>query len=167
MKLQTFISKSTISSTVSRLGKEIRANHKGPVTLLSVLKGSICFTSDLMRELDGEVKICFATVSSYSGKSSGRISYDSPNPDDITDSNVIIVEDIADTGKTLDFLISQVRSMNAKTVQTCVLLDKPSRREIPVTIDYLGHTIQDLFVVGYGMDFKGRFRNLPYIGIID
>ena len=167
MKLQTFISKSTISSTVSRLGKEIRANHKGPVTLLSVLKGSICFTSDLMRELDGEVKICFATVSSYSGKSSGRISYDSPNPDDITDSNVIIVEDIADTGKTLDFLISQVRSMNPKTVQTCVLLDKPSRREIPVTIDYLGHTIQDLFVVGYGMDFKGRFRNLPYIGIID
>jgi len=167
MKLQTFISKSTISSTVSRLGKEIRANHKGPVTLLSVLKGSICFTSDLMRELDGEVKICFATVSSYSGKSSGRISYDSPNPDDITDSNVIIVEDIADTGKTLDFLISQVRSMNAKTVQTCVLLDKPSRREIPVTIDYLGHTIQDLFVVGYGMDFKGRFRNLPYIGILD
>jgi len=113
------------------------------------------------------VKICFTTVSSYSGKSSGRISYDSPNPDDITDSNVIIVEDIADTGKTLDFLISQVRSMNAKTVQTCVLLDKPSRREIPVTIDYLGHTIQDLFVVGYGMDFKGRFRNLPYIGIID
>ena len=167
MKLQTFISKSTISSTVSRLGKEIRANHKGPVTLLSVLKGSICFTSDLMRELDGEVKICFTTVSSYSGKSSGRISYDSPNPDDITDSNVIIVEDITDTGKTLDFLISQVRSMNAKTVQTCVLLDKPSRREIPVTIDYLGHTIQDLFVVGYGMDFKGRFRNLPYIGIID
>lgn len=167
MKLQTFISKSTISSTVSRLGNEIRANHKGPVTLLSVLKGSICFTSDLMRELDGEVKICFATVSSYSGKSSGRISYDSPNPDDITDSNVIIVEDITDTGKTLDFLISQVRSMNAKTVQTCVLLDKPSRREIPVTIDYLGHTIQDLFVVGYGMDFKGRFRNFPYIGIID
>jgi len=167
MKLQTFISKSTISSTVSRLGKEIRANHKGPVTLLSVLKGSICFTSDLMRELDGEVKICFTTVSSYSGKSSGRISYDSPNLGDITDSNVIIVEDIADTGKTLDFLISQVRSMNAKTVQTCVLLDKPSRREIPVTIDYLGHTIQDLFVVGYGMDFKGRFRNLPYIGIID
>jgi len=167
MKLQTFISKSAISSTVSRLGKEIRANHKGPITLLSVLKGSICFTSDLMRELDGEVKICFTTVSSYSGKSSGRISYDSPNPDDITDSNVIIVEDIADTGKTLDFLISQVRSMNAKTVQTCVLLDKPSRREIPVTIDYLGHTIQDLFVVGYGMDFKGRFRNLPYIGIID
>ena len=167
MKLQTFISKSTISSTVSRLGKEIRANHKGPITLLSVLKGSICFTSDLMRELDGEVKICFTTVSSYSGKSSGRISYDSPNPDDITDSNVIIVEDITDTGKTLDFLISQVRSMNAKTVQTCVLLDKPSRREIPVTIDYLGHTIQDLFVVGYGMDFKGRFRNLPYIGIID
>jgi len=167
MKLQTFISKSTISSTVSRLGKEIRANHKGPITLLSVLKGSICFTSDLMRELDGEVKICFTTVSSYSGKSSGRISYDSPNPDDITDSNVIIIEDIADTGKTLDFLISQVRSMNAKTVQTCVLLDKPSRREIPVTIDYLGHTIQDLFVVGYGMDFKGRFRNLPYIGIID
>lgn len=167
MKLQTFISKSTISSTVSRLGKEIRANHKGPITLLSVLKGSICFTSDLMRELDGEVKICFTTVSSYSGKSSGRISYDSPNPDDITDSNVIIVEDIADTGKTLDFLISQVRSMNAKTVQTCVLLDKPSRREIPVTIDYLGHTIQDLFVVGYGMDFKGRFRNLPYIGILD
>ena len=167
MKLQTFISKSTISSTVSRLGKEIRANHKGPITLLSVLKGSICFTSDLMRELDGEVKICFATVSSYSGKSSGRISYDSPNPDDITDSNVIIVEDITDTGKTLDFLISQVRSMNAKTVQTCVLLDKPSRREIPVTIDYLGHTIQDLFVVGYGMDFKGRFRNLPYIGILD
>ena len=97
MKLQTFISKSTISSTVSRLGKEIRANHKGPITLLSVLKGSICFTSDLMRELDGEVKICFTTVSSYSGKSSGRISYDSPNPDDITDSNVIIVEDIADT----------------------------------------------------------------------
>ena len=167
MKLKTLISKSTISSTVSRLGKEIRANHKGPVTLLSVLKGSICFTSDLMRELDGEVKICFTTVSSYSGKSSGRISYDSPNPDDITDSNVIIVEDITDTGKTLDFLISQVRSMNAKTVQTCVLLDKPSRREIPVTIDYLGHTIQDLFVVGYGMDFKGRFRNLPYIGIID
>ena len=167
MKLQTFISKSTISSTVSRLGKEIRANHKGPVTLLSVLKGSICFTSDLMRELDGEVKICFATVSSYSGKSSGRISYYSPNPDDITDSNVIIVEDITDIGKTLDFLISQVRSMNAKTVQTCVLLDKPSRREIPVTIDYLGHTIQDLFVVGYGMDFKDRFRNLPYIGVLD
>ena len=167
MKLQTFISKSTISSTVSRLGKEIRANHKGPVTLLSVLKGSICFTSDLMRELDGEVKICFATVSSYSGKSSGRISYDSPNPDDITDSNVIIIEDIADTGKTLDFLISQVRSMNPNTVQTCVLLDKPSRREIPVTIDYLGHTIQDLFVVGYGMDFKDQFRNLPYIGVLD
>ena len=167
MKLQTFISKSTISSTVSRLGKEIRANHKGPVTLLSVLKGSICFTSDLMRELDGEVKICFTTVLSYSGKSSGQISYESPNPHDIADSNVIIVEDIVDTGKTLDFLISQVRSMNPKTVQTCVLLDKPSRREIPVTIDYVGHTIQDLFVVGYGMDFKGRFRNLPYIGILD
>ena len=167
MKLQTFISKSTISSTVSRLGKEIRANHKGPITLLSVLKGSICFTSDLMRELDGEVKICFTTVSSYSGKSSGRISYDSPNPDDITDSNVIIVEDIADTGKTLDFLINQVKLLNPKTLQTCVLLDKPSRREIPVTIDYLGHTIQDLFVVGYGMDFKDQFRNLPYIGVLD
>ncbi len=118
-----------------------------------------------MRELDGEVKVSFATVSSYSGKSSGEISYASPNLEDISNSNVIIVEDIVDTGKTLDFLINQVKLLNPKTLQTCVLLDKPSRREIPVTIDYLGHTIQDLFVVGYGMDFKDRFRNLPYIGV--
>ncbi|MEC8912589.1 MAG: hypoxanthine phosphoribosyltransferase [Chloroflexota bacterium] len=167
MKLRTVLSKSTISSTVSRLGKEIRATHTGPVTLLSVLKGSICFTTDLMRELDGEVKVSFTTVSSYSGKSSGEISYASPNLEDISNSNVIIVEDIVDTGKTLDFLINQVKLLNPKTLQTCVLLDKPSRREIPVTIDYLGHTIQDLFVVGYGMDFKDRFRNLPYIGVLD
>ena len=120
-----------------------------------------------MRELDGEVKVSFTTVSSYSGKSSGPISYASPNLEDISNSNVIIVEDIVDTGKTLDFLINQVKQLNPKTLQTCVLLDKPSRREIPVTIDYLGHTIQDLFVVGYGMDFKDQFRNLPYIGVLD
>lgn len=167
MKLQPLITESEISRTVSRLAEEIRSNHKGPVTLLSVLKGSICFTADLMRELDGEVKICSTTISSYSGRLSGEISYDEPKPDDITNSHVIIVEDIADTGKTLHYLVQQLRYMNPKTIQICVFLDKPSKRTIPVKIDYIGHTIEDLFVVGYGMDFEEKFRNLPYIAMLD
>ena len=80
---------------------------------------------------------------------------------------MIIVEDIADTGKTLHYLAQQLRYMNPKTIQICVFLDKPSKRTIPVKIDYIGHTIEDLFVVGYGMDFEEKFRNLPYIAMLD
>ena len=81
--------------------------------------------------------------------------------------SVIIVEDIADTGKTLHYLVQQSSYMNPKTIQICVFLDKPSKRTIPVKIDYIGHTIEDLFVVGYGMDFEEKFRNLPYIAMLD
>ena len=155
------------------LGEKITADYKNsdkPLVVVVILKGSLVFTADLVRNIDMPMEIEFMKVSSYGAgtKTSGEIKvHVDLMRDDLENLNILIVEDIVDSGRTLSRLTQLLRNRNANSVKTCTLLDKPSRREVPFTPDYCGTTIPDEFVVGYGLDFDEKYRNLPYIGILD
>lgn len=154
---------------VSELGREITRDYTGKqLVLVSVLKGSCVFAADLMRAIDLPLRLEFFGVRSYGDltSSSGvvQITLDLAHP--IAGMDVLIVEDIVDTGLTLSYLVEQLRARNPKTLKVCALLHKPARMKRPAEIDYLGFTIEDVFVVGYGLDHAERYRNLPYIGVV-
>lgn len=159
-----------ISERVAELGGAISAAYaERSTTIVSILKGSFIFTSDLVRHVKvKDLQIDFMGVSSYgdSTDSSGvvRITHDLSKP--IKDRHVLIVEDIVDTGLTLSFLMDQMRSRGAASVSVCALLSKPSRRRTEVQVDFLGFSIEDKFVVGYGLDYAENYRELPYIGVL-
>ncbi|MBQ2718720.1 MAG: hypoxanthine phosphoribosyltransferase [Clostridia bacterium] len=166
------ISEEEIGAAVSRVAAEIDrdyGNVEGRVLLLAILKGSVVFMGDLMKKITLPVEIDFMKVSSYGAdtKSSGNINIilDLARKD-IDSCNIIIVEDIIDSGKTLSYLVEYLRHKGAKSVRTCTLLDKPSRREVDFTPDYVGLEVEDEFVVGYGLDYDEQYRALPYIGIL-
>jgi len=159
----------TIAARVAELGAQLTSDHQGqdPV-LVSVLKGALVFLADLMRTMDLPTSIDLMEVSSYGAatESSGqvRILKDLSKP--IEGRDVIVVEDIIDTGLTLNYLLGYLADRQPASIKICCLLDKPARRLADIPIDYIGFTIPDRFVIGYGLDFDERYRNLPYIGVL-
>jgi hypoxanthine phosphoribosyltransferase len=166
--LRVLIPSDHIQARVAELGREIRAAYgDDPITCVGVLKGSFIFMADLVRAIGGDVRCDFLAVSSYHGgmRSSGvvRITEDLRAP--VEGHHVLLVEDIVDTGLTLDYLQRLIGVRAPRSLRTCSLLDKPSRREVDVKPDFIGFSIPDEFVVGYGLDLGERFRNLPHIAV--
>jgi hypoxanthine phosphoribosyltransferase len=164
-----FIPTEAIRNRVTALAAEIRQDHAGDALhLICVLKGAVMFLADLVRAMDGDVSVDFMALSSYASgtTSSGEVRLVKDLDYGLEGRNVIIVEDIVDTGLTLHYLQEILRARNPKSLKTACLLSKPSRRKIDVTVDYIGFTIEDRFVVGYGLDYAEQYRNLPYIGVL-
>ena len=163
------ISEEEISKIVDEIANKINADYAGKeVLLVVILKGSLVFAADLMRRLTMPVKLDFMQASSYgeSTVSSGLINIKKDLDNDAGGKNIIIVEDIIDSGNTLAKLKKLLLDRNPASVSICTLLSKPSRREMDVEVEYIGRDIPDEFVVGYGLDFDERYRHLPYIGIL-
>ncbi len=166
----SMLSAETIAARVRELGATISRDYaNGSVVLVCVLKGSFIFAADLARAIDLPLRIDFLGVRSYGEgtESSGvvQITQDLSRP--IAHEDVILVEDIVDTGLTIAHLMDLFRTRQPRTVRVCSLLHKPARAKVEVKVDYLGFTIEDRFVVGYGLDFAEKYRNLPYIGIVE
>ena len=166
------VSEGELEATVSRLAAQIDADYRGSdkkLVLLCILKGSIVFMGDLMKKLTVPVEIDCMKVSSYgSGTTSSgsvKIHLDVTRPD-LSDCDFLIIEDIIDSGYTLSYLTDYLKLRGARSVKTCALLDKPARRKVQFTPDYVGLEIPDEFVVGYGLDYDERFRALPYVGVL-
>ncbi len=165
------ITKEEISTRVKEMAAEIQKDHGAePVLFVGVLKGSVVFLSDLMRCMNSSipVELDFLAVSSYgsSTRSSGIVKITKDLDEEITGRKVLVVEDIVDTGLTLHYLVNILRERSPKTIGVCTLLDKPDRRRVSVDITYRGFEIPDEFVVGYGLDYSGRWRNLPDIHVL-
>lgn len=162
-----------IDEIVSRVAKQITEDYKNrnsKLLLLCILKGSVVFMGDLMKRIELPVEIDFMKVSSYGkgSKTSGNINIILDlHRNDLEDVDIIIVEDIIDSGRTLSHLSEYLKLKGAKSVKTVTLLDKPDRREVDFVPDYTGKIIPDEFVVGYGLDYDERYRSLPYVGILD
>jgi hypoxanthine phosphoribosyltransferase len=166
--MQTFISSEQIQTRVRELAGEIRRDHPDGVHFVCVLKGAFMFLSDLARALEGEATLDFMALSSYgnSTKSSGQVQVLKDLGSAIEGRDVVIVEDIVDTGLTLTYLQDILRARAPRSLRTACLLSKPSRRVVDVKVEYIGFTIDDRFVVGYGLDHAERYRNLPYIAVV-
>ena len=167
--IDTLISKENIKEKVKELARRIDKDFEGEeILLIGLLRGSVIFLSDLARELKTESTIDFMVVSSYGNKteSSRDVKILKDLEEDIKGRNIIIVEDIIDTGNTLKKVQQILNTRDPKRVKICTLLDKPERREVEIEVDYIGFKIPDEFVVGYGIDFAQKHRTLPYIGII-
>ncbi len=162
------VSKEEIHDICQRLGKEITQDYQGKeIVLICVLRGAIVFLADLMREIEVPCEIDFMSVSSYTGtKSSGDVKIVKDLEDSIEGKHVIIVEDIIDSGLTLSHLLRLLRSRNPASLRICTCFDKPSRRKAEVDVDYIGMQIPDEFIIGYGLDFNGQYRNLPEVCIL-
>jgi hypoxanthine phosphoribosyltransferase len=166
--MQTLLAADTIQQRVRGLAEEIRADHADGVHLVCVLKGAFVFLADLARALHGEATLDFIAVSSYglSTRSSGQVQLLKDLDAPIEGRDVVIVEDIVDTGLTLIYLQDILRARAPRSLRTACLLSKPSRRQVEVKVEYVGFTIEDKFVVGYGLDYGEKYRNLPYIAVI-
>lgn len=165
-KRNILFSKETIDKRIAELGVQITNDYKGKkLYVLSLLRGSFVFTADMVRAIDDKVMVGFMTTSSYghSETSSGIVKIVNDVPDNIKGFDVLIMDDIIDTGYTMEAIIKHVKKLGAASVKTCVLLDKPSRRKSNVTPDYSCFEIEDLFVVGYGLDYGNYYRNVPYV----
>jgi hypoxanthine phosphoribosyltransferase len=167
-QLEILLSREAIQKRVEELALEIRRDFPDDLHVIAVLKGAFIFLSDLVRYMPGHVSLDFMAVSSYAKgtTSSGEVRLLKDLDSGLDGRNVIIVEDIVDTGTTLTYLQDILRARNPKSLRTACLLSKPSRRKVDVKVEYIGFTIEDRFVVGYGLDFAERYRNLPYIGVI-
>lgn len=168
--IKVLISEEKVTERINEIAAQISRDYEGEeIHLICVLKGSVFFTTALASRITVPVTLDFMSVSSYGNEtvSSGRIKILKDLDDSIRDKNVIVVEDIIDSGRTLSHLMSFLSVREPKSLKLCALLDKPSRREVPVNVDYIGMQIPDLFVVGYGLDYAQKYRNLPYIGVIE
>ncbi len=170
MSLEILIPEDRIDARIQELGRRISEDYRGKtVHLVCVLKGAYTFLSDLARNIDVPVTIDFLAVSSYGkGKSSsGEVQLVKDLDFSLEGKDVIVVEDIADTGLTLNYLLNLLRSRRPASLKVCALLSKPSRRQIDVAVDYVGFEIPDRFVVGYGLDHDQLYRNLRYVAALD
>lgn len=167
---QILFSQAEIAATVNRLAAEIKKDYEGkhPI-LIGILKGSFVFMADLVRRLDFPLDVEFMKISSYGrGRSTaGKLRVVQGLRCPVKGRDVIIIEDIVDTGHTLAFLLDYLRKKKPASLKLCALTDKPSRREVPVTIDYLGFTVPNKFIVGYGLDWDEKFRYLPDICFVE
>jgi len=166
--MDVLISADDIQRRVGSLAQEIHRDHPDGVHLICVLKGAFIFLSDLARQLPATTTLDFMAVSSYgtSTKSSGQVQVLKDLESTVEGRDVVIVEDIVDTGLTLTYLQDIIRARSPRHLRTACLLSKPSRRKIDVAVEYVGFTIEDKFVVGYGLDYAEQYRNLPYIAVI-
>lgn len=162
-----FLSEEQIQKRVKELAELINRDYANQeIILVCVLNGSFIFCADLARHIKVPVQIEFVSLSSYEGtESSGQVSFRLDVKQSLVDKNVILVEDIVDTGLTISFLLKHMKLKNLKSLKLCSLLLKKARLKIEVPIDYLGFDIEDKFVIGYGLDFDGHYRELPYIGV--
>jgi len=167
---EILLTEEQIQAKVAELGARISADYAGrELTLVSVLKGSLPFMADLMRQLRIPIRIDLMEVSSYGGsttESSGLVRILKDLSSSIEGRDVLIVEDIIDTGLTLNYLIRYLRGKNPRSLRICTLLDKPARRLVDIPVDYVGFTIPDQFVVGYGLDYGELYRNLRFVGVL-
>ena len=165
---EVLISQEELAAGVKRLGGLISADYSGRcVTLVGVLKGCVLFLSDLAKNITLDTRLDFMMVSSYAGEhSTGVVRIALDLKESIEGCDVIVVEDIVDSGLTMNYLLQNLRTRNPRSLAVCTLLDKPTRRKADVPIKYSGFTIPDKFVVGYGLDYNGIYRNLPYIGVL-
>lgn len=166
--IKTLLTREEVEKRIKELAKEIEKDYCGKdLLVIGLLKGSIMFMNDLIKEMDLPVMIDFMSVSSYSGTTStGVINVLKDTDISVKDKDVLIVEDIIDTGLTLSHVKKLLEDRGAKSLKICTLLDKPSRRTVEMKGDYVGFEIPDEFVVGYGLDYDQHHRNLPYVGIV-
>ncbi|MAE45933.1 MAG: hypoxanthine phosphoribosyltransferase [Planctomycetes bacterium] len=158
-----------IRAGIDRVAEEVTKAYKGmDFTVVSILKGSCIFASDLIRRIPIPLELAFVSASSYgSGTESGKLKVSFlPTGNEIEGRNILLVDDILDTGRTMRTLKDEFLALGASTVKSCVFLDKPSRRAVEFDADFCAFEVEDLFVVGYGLDFAGRYRNLPYVGAL-
>ena len=170
INIKVLVDEKSLEKRVGELADELYGIYGDEeVVFVCVLKGSVFFTCDLMKKYKGDARIEFLRVSSYEGtESTGKIVLKLPlKEENIKDKHVLIVEDIIDTGRTLSHLMEVLKVRKPATLKLCTLLDKPSRRVVDVKVDYTGFEIPDEFVVGYGLDFAQKYRNLPYIGVVE
>ncbi len=168
-KITEFISEEKIKNRISEIAVQLNEMFKGQtVTVICTLKGAFVFTADLIRQLDFDVRMEFVSATSYRGtESTGKLVMRYPLDNSVEGDNVILVEDILDTGRTMKYLYDYVKEKNPKDLKLVVLLDKPDRRVAEIQADIAGFTIPDKFVVGYGLDYEQKYRYLPYIGVIE
>ena len=166
---EILLSEDQIRVRVAEMAAEIRRDFPDDLHVIAVLKGAFMFLSDLVRYMPGHVSLDFMAVSSYAKgtTTSGEVRMLKDLDSALDGRNVIIVEDIVDTGLTLTYLQQILNNRNPKSLRTACLLSKPSRRKVDVKVEYIGFTIEDRFVVGYGLDYAEQYRNLPYIGVLD
>ena len=166
---KVLIDETELKSIVKRLGEEITNDYKGKeVLLIGILKGSVIFMADLMRAIDLPCNIDFMAVSSYgnSTESSGRVKINKDLDNDIQGKDIIIIEDILDSGKTLYYIRDILSARKPSSIKICTLFDKPERREAEIKADYIGSLVPNEFIVGYGLDYSEYYRNLPFIGVL-
>ncbi|MFP3898291.1 MAG: hypoxanthine phosphoribosyltransferase [Dehalococcoidia bacterium] len=169
-QLKLLISRDEIASAVQRLASEVKADYQDKEPLfVGILRGSFIFMADLIRQIDSPLELDFVRLCSYGAarKSSGTVRVVHGLKTHVRHRDVLVVEDIVDTGITVSFLLSYLRRRRPASLRLCALTDKPSRRKVPVSIDYLGFTVPDAFIVGYGLDCDQRFRNLPDIHVVE
>ncbi len=169
-KIKVLLSEEEVDAKIKEIGEQISKDYAGKqVHLVCVLKGGSFFMCELAKRISVPVSLDFMSVSSYGSetKSSGvvRIVKDLDEP--LKGKNVIVIEDIVDSGRTLSYLLEMLKDRGPESLRLCTLLDKPDRRVVDVNVDYTGFQIPDEFVVGYGLDYDQRYRNLPYIGIVE
>ena len=168
---QVLLTEAQLAERIAELGAQISRDYAGKdLMLICILKGANVFLADLVRQISLPLSYDFVAVSSYGAdtKSSGVVRILKDLDESVESKHVLVVEDIVDTGLTLrlSYLLENLRSRRAASVKVCTLLDKPARRRMDVPVDYYGFKVEDQFVVGYGLDYQGRYRNLPYIGIL-
>ena len=169
-KINVHLTEEQIEQRVRELGAEISKVYGDElVCLICILKGSVFFTCELAKRITSPVEIEFMSVSSYGSgtSSSGVVRIVNDLGTSIEGKNVLVIEDIIDSGRTLSYLLENLKTRNPKTLRLCTLLDKPDRRVVDVNVDYVGFVIPDEFVVGYGLDYDQKYRNLPYIGFVE
>lgn len=169
-KINVLISEETVDAKIKEIGEKISKEYEGQqVHLLCILKGSVFFTCELAKRITVPVTMDFMSVSSYGDgtSSSGVVRIAKDLDETIEGKNVIVIEDIIDSGRTLSYLLEILQKRNPRSMKLCTLLDKPDRRVKNVKVDYVGFEIPDEFVVGYGLDYAQKYRNLPYIGVVE
>lgn len=168
-QLDILLSEETIKKRVKELGKQITKDYEGKeICLICVLKGGVMFMVDLSKEIDLLLEMDFMAVSSYGNEktSSGIVKIIKDLDEPIENKHILIVEDIIDSGRTLSYLVKILNERNPASLRICTLLDKPEKRVADVQVDYVGFTVEDQFVLGYGLDYMQKYRNIPYIAIM-
>ena len=168
--VRVLLSEEEVDKRIQEIGEQISRDYAGKqVHLVCVLKGGVFFLCELAKRITVPVSMDFMSVSSYGSatKSSGVVKIVKDLDEPLKDKDVLVVEDIVDSGRTLSYLLDMLRDRGPKSIKLCTLLDKPERRVVDVDVDYTGFTIPDEFVVGYGLDYDQRYRNLPFIGVVE
>ena len=168
-RISVLLSEEEVDERINEIGKQISKDYEGKnIHLICVLKGGVFFMCELAKRIEVPVSMDFMAISSYGAdtKSSGVIKIVKDLDESITGKDVLVVEDIVDSGRTLSYLLAMLKERKPNSLKLCTLLDKPERRVIDVNVDYTGFQIPDEFVVGYGLDYAQKYRNLPYIGVV-